>query len=106
MKQVMVRYKVKPDRVAENEQLVRAVYDELHRTEPDGLRYATFRLADGVSFLHLSTTETEDGRNPLTEVEAFARFQEAIRERCDEPPVVTELHAIGSYRVFAEGSVR
>jgi hypothetical protein len=106
MKQVMVRYKVKPDRVAENEQLVRAVYDELHRTEPAGLRYATFRLADGVSFLHLSTTETEDGRNPLTEVEAFARFQEAIRERCDEPPVVTELHAIGSYRVFAEGSVR
>ncbi len=106
MKQVMVRYKVKPDRVAENEQLVRAVYDELHRTEPAGLGYATFRLADGVSFLHLSTTETEDGRNPLTEVEAFARFQEAIRERCDEPPVVTELHAIGSYRVFAEGSVR
>jgi hypothetical protein len=106
MKQVMVRYKVKPDRVAENEELVRAVYDELHRTEPAGLRYATFRLADGVSFLHLSTTETEDGRNPLTEVEAFARFQEAIRERCDEPPVVTELHAIGSYRVFAEGSVR
>ena len=48
-------------------------------------------MADGVSFVHLSTTETEDGRNPLTEVEAFARFQEAIGERCDEPPVVTEL---------------
>ena len=29
MRQVMVRYKVKPDRVEENEQLVRAVYDEL-----------------------------------------------------------------------------
>jgi hypothetical protein len=100
MRQVMVRYKVKPDRVAENERLVRAVYDELHRTEPAGLRYATFRMADGVSFVHLSTTETEDGRNPLTEVEAFARFQEGIGERCDEPPVVTELEAIGSYRVF------
>ena len=100
MRQVIVRYKVKPDRVAENERLVRAVYDELHRTEPAGLRYATFRMADGVSFLHLSTTETEDGRNPLTEVEAFARFQEAIGERCDEPPVVTELEAIGAYRVF------
>jgi hypothetical protein len=100
MRQVMVRYKVRPDRVAENERLVRAVYDELHRTEPAGLRYATFRMADGVSFVHLSTTETEDGRNPLTEVEAFARFQEGIGERCDEPPVVTELEAIGSYRVF------
>jgi hypothetical protein len=106
MKQVRVRYKVKPDRVAENEQLVRAVYDELHRTEPAGLRYVTFRMADGVSFVHLSTTETEDGRNPLMDVAAFARFQEAVRERCDEPPTVTELHAIGSYRVFADGSAR
>ena len=29
MRQVMVRYKVKPERVAENEELVRAVYEEL-----------------------------------------------------------------------------
>ena len=54
MRQVMVRYKVKPDRVAENEELVRAVYDELQRTEPEGLRYATFRLEDGVNFVHLA----------------------------------------------------
>ncbi len=100
MRQVMVRYKVKPDRVAENEALVRAVYEELHRIAPEGLRYATFRLADGVGFVHVSSTETEDGRNPLTEVEAFARFQEAIGERCDEPPVVTELTQIGSYRLL------
>ena len=54
MRRVMVRYKVKPDRVAENEALVRAVYDELARTQPDGLRYATFRLDDGVSFVHVA----------------------------------------------------
>jgi hypothetical protein len=98
MKTVVVRYKVKPDRVAENEELVRAVYEELHRTQPDGLRYATFRLDDGVSFMHVSTTE--DGSNPLTSVEAFARFTQNIRERCDEPPVVTPVDEIGSYRVF------
>jgi hypothetical protein len=100
MRQVMVRYKVKPDRVAENERLVRAVYDELQRSEPTGLHYATFRLPDGVSFVHLSMTDTEDGPHPLTGVEAFARFQDGIGERCDEPPVVTEVDAIGSYRVF------
>jgi hypothetical protein len=44
MKRIMVRYKVKPDRVAENEELVRAVYAELERTKPAELRYATFRL--------------------------------------------------------------
>jgi hypothetical protein len=92
----MVRYKVKPDRVEENEQLVRAVYDELAATGPAGLRYATFRLDDGVSFVHIASVEGE--RNPLAEVEAFARFQADVRDRCGEPPVVTELHEVGSYR--------
>jgi hypothetical protein len=100
MRQVMVRYRVKPDRVAENEELVRAVYDELHRTEPAGLRYATFRLDDGVTFVHLASGETQDGRSPLSQVKAFARFQENIAERCDEAPVVTELHEIGSFHPF------
>ena len=96
MRQVMVRYKVKPDRAAENEALVRAVYDELAATEPAGLRYATFRLDDGVSFVHIATVEGE--RNPLADVAAFARFQADVRDRCEEPPVVTELHEVGSYR--------
>jgi hypothetical protein len=104
MRQVMVRYKVKPDRVAENEALVRAVYDELHRTEPAGLRYATFRQDDGVSFVHMA--QTQDGVNPLADVEAFARFQEGIGERCDEPPVLTVLREVGSYRVLGKESVR
>ena len=95
MRQVMVRYKVKPDRVAENEALVRAVYEELAATRPPGLRYATFRLPDGVSFVHIATVEGE--RNPLTETAAFGRFQADVRDRCDEPQVTTELQEIGSY---------
>ena len=62
MKRVMVRYKVKPDRAAENEELIRAVYDELAQTKPSGFRYATFQLDDGVSFVHLALTETAAGR--------------------------------------------
>jgi hypothetical protein len=96
MRQVMVRYTVKPDRAEENEQLVRAVYDELAATGPAGLRYATYRLDDGVSFVHVATVE--DGSNPLAEVEAFARFQEGVRDRCAVQPVVTELHEVGAYR--------
>jgi hypothetical protein len=37
MRQVMVRDELKPERVAENEELVRAVYDELRRDDPAGL---------------------------------------------------------------------
>jgi hypothetical protein len=94
----MVRYRVKPDRVAENEELVRAVYEELHRTQPAGLRYATFRLDDGVSFVHLAV-ETAAGRSPLSELAAFRRFTGEINVRCDEAPQVTELAEIGSFRL-------
>ena len=76
---------------------MRAVYDEIRRTEPAGLRYATFKLDDGVSFVHLAFTE--DGRNPLSEVAAFQEFQKNIGERTDESPVVTELDQIGSFRL-------
>ncbi len=102
MKRVMVRYKVKPDRATENEELVRAVYDELQRTDPAGFRYATFQLDDGVSFVHVASIETEDGRSPLSDVNAFKRFQENIGERCDEAPVATELREIGSFRFFGD----
>jgi hypothetical protein len=97
MPQVMVRYRVRPDRVAENEQLVRAVYDELAASNPEGLRYATFKLADGVTFVHIAQ---HDEPNPLATVAAFKRFQEDIRDRCQEPPVAAELHELGSYRFF------
>jgi hypothetical protein len=96
MHQVMVRYKVKPDRVAENERLVQAVYAELKRLSPHGFEYATYRLDDGVTFVHVA--RSEDGRGPLPELDAFRRFQDKIAERCDEPPVVTKIETIGSYR--------
>lgn len=102
MRRVMVRYKVKPDRVEENENLVRGVYDELHRTEPAGLRYATFKLEDGVSFVHLAVTESENGENPLSKVKAFQEFQREINQRTDEPPVVTRLDEIGSFRAGSD----
>jgi hypothetical protein len=101
MKQVIVRYKVKPDRAKENEALVRAVYDELRRTKPEGLRYGTFKLDDGVSFVHIAATEG-DGPDPLPKLAAFQAFQEDIAERCDEPPVVTQLHEVGSFGLLRE----
>ena len=100
MRRIMVRYKVKPDQADANTKLVEAVYDELHRSRPAGFRYATFRLDDGLTFVHLAITETDDGSNPLSGIQAFDRFQEGIAERCDEPPVATEVHEVGSFRLF------
>jgi len=100
MKRVMVQYRVKPDLATEHEELVRAVCAELKETRPEGLRYATFKLDDGVSFVHLAEHDEEDSPNQLTPLASFRRFQEGIAERCDEPPVVSEVSTIGAYRAW------
>ena len=70
----------------------------MHETKPTGLRYATFRLDDGLSFVHVAFNETEDGQSPLPEVKAFREFVKDVGERCSELPVVSELHEVGSFR--------
>ena len=100
MKRLMVRYKVKADHADENIGYARAVYEQLARERPTGLRYATFRLDDGVSFVHIVSQETEDGSSPLTALASFQAFTARIGDRCEEPPVATELHEIGSYAFF------
>jgi hypothetical protein len=52
--------------------LVEKAFAELNEQRPDGLRYATLRLADGVTFVHVAVIESDDGSNPLGESEAFA----------------------------------
>jgi hypothetical protein len=100
MGEVVVRYKVKPERVEENERLVGRVYAELAETAPDGLRYATFKLEDGVTFVHVASIDTADGSNPLRGIAAFAEFGRDIADRCDEPPLAQDSELVGSYGFF------
>ena len=98
MKRVIVRYRVKPERVAENEELVRAVYAELHEAAPDGLRYGTFRLEDGVSFVHVVIEHDVENSDALTDVPAFQTFVSDIADRCDVPPLAMGATLVGGYR--------
>jgi hypothetical protein len=95
----IVRYRVKPGRAEENAELVRAVYAELAERQPPGFRYATFVLADGLTFVHVAITE--DGHSaPLPQLAAFQRFREGLADRCDEPPQATQMATrIASYRL-------
>ena len=97
---VMVRYKTKPDRAGENAQYIEKVFAELRQRSPAGLRYVSFKLSDGVSFMHIAAIDTADGSNPLTQSAAFQSFLTGIKQRCEEQPVAVELNAVGSYRLF------
>ena len=94
---VVVRYKVKKSRVAEHEELIRAVFAELDQKAPKGMRYGAFKKPDGCSFIHVAVMETRG--NPLTKIRAFGEFTRKIEERCSTQPEVIELEEIGAYRL-------
>ncbi len=97
MSRVMVTYKVKDDKVEENESLVRAVYEELHHINNPEMHYATFKLDDGQTFVHIASFDSEGGRETLSNCNAFKEFQKDIKERCEVPPKPQKLSEVGSF---------
>jgi hypothetical protein len=96
----LIRYKTKPESADENQRLVEKVYEELTARDPGGVHYATLRLEDGVTFMHLFTTDPDDAANTLGGIPAFVEFQRELPSRCAELPVAQAVTVVGSYRMF------
>jgi len=96
----IVRYTVRPDQTAHNDELLRSLFAELDQLQPSGLRYAAFKLADGVSYIHFIWMDADKGHGRPPKLEALKAFHTGIRERCDDAPVRAELTEIGSFRLF------
>ena len=60
----IIRYSTKPEKSDENQALVEAVFAQLNAEKPEGLHYATFRMADGVNFVHVVSYDDDDA-DPL-----------------------------------------
>jgi hypothetical protein len=94
---VVVRYRTTPEAADENQRLVEQVYAELAATEPEGLRYVTLRLADGVSFVHVAFRDGDT--DVLSGLPAFQEFQRELGTRLEEGPNASPATVVGSYRV-------
>ena len=101
MKRTLIRYKAKPELADRNAELVSAVFAELKAAGPDGVRYLTLRLEDD-TFIHLVEAAAEDGSSPIPKLRAFQAFQDGIRDRCAEPPLVRDVRIVGNYRMLNE----
>ena len=104
MRRVIVQYKVKADKAAENERYAKAVFAQLEQESTAGVHYATFKLEDGVSFVHLATIDDSGGANPLTALSAFQAFLEQVKERCEVLPFSTTWTEVGNYRLISPGA--
>ncbi|MGP4103312.1 hypothetical protein [Nonomuraea sp. KM90] len=101
MKANVIRYQTRgPEEAENNQRLIEGVFAELAEQKPEGLRYAAFRLADGLSFMHVVVAE--EGDDALTGLASFKEFQRAIGDRIVGPPQLTETTVVGAYRILAE----
>ena len=91
----VVRYITRPDAADENEKLIKAVFAQLAKQQPEGLSYVAIRLDDGVSFLHVAVHEAD--YNPLTALAAFGEFTSSIKDRCTDGPAPASGTVVGSY---------
>jgi hypothetical protein len=89
----VITYQTKPEAADENQALVEKVFSQLHDERPEGLHYQTFRLADGVSYMHIVQGDSA----ALTQLSAFTAFQEGISNRVATPPTRTQATQIGTY---------
>ena len=96
---LMVRSKVKAESAGEVEAAVKAMFAAIEAARPQGVRYASCRLPDGVTYIALLQLE-EGVENPLPSVPAFREFQENVKQWLAEPPTPEQLTIIGSYRLF------
>lgn len=95
--QVMIRYKLRPDQIERNAELLADVYAELAATQPGGLRYATFQLDDEGGCVTFAEYDGPPGTAAHHRLASFQRYRSTLDERCEQPPAVTVLREIGSY---------
>jgi len=100
MSVVLLRQKVKDGSIEEAEAAVRDLFATLDRVRPEGLRYASTRVADSSTFVIL--TELADGiEDPRRAIPDFQRFVEQLKDWVDGPPQIEHLDIVGSYNLFA-----
>ena len=100
MPNTVVQYRcTSADAADENQRLAEDVFRELEAMGATGFSYASFRLEDGVSFVHVAVEHGEAG-DDLSAVPAFQRFTAGIGDRTDAPPVVRGTQIVGAHRMF------
>ncbi len=97
MSQKLVRYRVKPEKIEENQRLIEGVFRELHAKSPKDVRYLVIKLSDG-TFCHLF----EDNSKTIPTLEAFAAFRNGGEQRRLEEPEQLEATVVGNYRTLVE----
>jgi hypothetical protein len=99
MTQVLVRYRLKPNRIDENTRFVEGLFAELRAKAPQDVRYLALQVEDG-TVVHLAFFD--EGATPISGLDAFTAYHARLAERCAEPPNPGDVTIVGNYRMLPE----
>jgi quinol monooxygenase YgiN len=99
MNVMMIQAKLKAENVSDVEAAADKMFAAVKAAQPGGVKYASLRLADGVSAVALLALDDPED-NQLQAIPEFREFQEQLPEWLAEPPIVEPLTLVGSYELF------
>ncbi len=97
MKAMKVQYTVREEYVETNKKNIRTVMADLRAIANPGVRYSSFILEDGKTFVHLAIYDSEESVSVTTNLESFKKFQQALKSSQPEmPPKAEEMTLVAS----------
>jgi hypothetical protein len=104
MKIVRVIYTTALSYSATNQQNIQAIADELRVLNHPGIRYSTYLLADGKTFMHLDHFDNEEAHLALQGLASFKKFADELEASSPEvEPVLELLSVVTSTEKFSDG---
>jgi quinol monooxygenase YgiN len=103
MKAVKVQYTVKESYVEINKRNIEKVMAELRQLNNPGIKYSTFILSDGKTFVHIGFYPDQETIDIVTNLEAFQAFRKQLKEsQPEKPPQAEDMTLVASaYDFFA-----
>lgn len=99
MSVLVIRAEVQEHRAAEAEAATKKMFSAIEKAHPEGLRYASLKLTDGVTFVAI--VEIADGvEDPRLGLPEYREFQESLPSWTVEPGAIERAEVVGSYRLF------
>jgi hypothetical protein len=91
MKIVRVNYTTTAAFAARNQANIAGIVHELKALNHPGIKYSTYLLPDGKSFMHFDQFENEEAHQLLTSLESFKKFERELWANGFEVEPVLEL---------------
>ena len=103
MKIVRVIYTTTAQYAATNKQNIQGIVNELKTLNHPGIKYSTYVLPDGKTFMHFDQFENEEAHNYLTSLASFKKFAEELEASgLEAAPVLVLPELVASTEEFFE----